>query len=211
MANLFGQYHPKTFGANAPQNIYPAPPKTGAGSTGSRFNATGAGVGGGGAPADAQPTWGTQSGPTAIEDRYNQRATGSDPGWEYATGRATDAINKQYAARGGYNSSGAMNSIGDMFANATSQREGQLDTLANEATGAHQKSLDSMFGHGLGLAGGEAGVAGAYDQSAGGAMNAGNRAKIDLMLSKAGVDQKTRQGELDAIFGAAKTVAPFLG
>lgn len=154
--------------------------------------------------APAAPTAGTQSGPGILENWFNQRANGTDPGWEYGMGRASDQINRQYAARGGYNSSAATQSLSDMYSNSVSQREGQLDQLAGGASGEHQRRLEDMFSEGLGIAGGEAGVAGAYDQSAGGAMQSGQRAKLELMLSKAGVDQKTAQAELDAIFGVAK-------
>ena len=94
-----------------------------------------------------------------------------------------------------------------MYANAVSQREGQLDNLSAAASGAHQNSLNSMFTNGLGLANGQAGVSGVYDKAAGDAQNEGLRSQIDLMLARQGVDQKTRQGQLDAIFNVGKTGA----
>lgn len=157
--------------------------------------------------AASAPAYGSQSGPTYAEDRYTSRANGTDPGWEYATGRATDQINKQYAARGGYNSSGAMNSIGDMFANATSQREGQLDQLAGAATSAHQNALNSMFTTGTNIANGVTGAGAPGTAGAGDAQTQNLRSQLDLMLAKNGVDQKTRQGQLDAIFGGTKLAA----
>lgn len=142
-------------------------------------------------------TDGTQSGPTYIEDRYLSRASGTDPGWEYATGKATDAINKQYASRGGYNSSGAMNQIGDMFANATSQREGQLDALAAGATTGHQNALNSMFSSGLGIANGvtQAGAPGA--KGIGDSMSQDARTQLELAAARAGVDAKALQSMVD--------------
>lgn len=145
-------------------------------------------------PAATPPPYGSQSGPTAIEDRYNQRANGTDPGWEYATGRATDAINNQSAQRGGYNSSSAVGAIGDMFANATSQREGQLDTLANEATGAHQNALNSMFVNGESIANGSSGAGQAYGMGGGGAIDQNTQNQINLTLAKYGVDPSSSEG-----------------
>lgn len=156
------------------------------------------------------PTPGTHSGPGILENWFNQRATGTDPAFEYGMGRATDDINREMAARGGYNSSFAGQRLSDMYANSVAQRQGQLDQLAAGASGEHQRRLESMFQQGMGIAGGQAGVAGAYDQAAGGAMAEGQRAQLDLMLAKAGVDQKTRQAQLDAIFGVAKTAAGFI-
>lgn len=162
-------------------------------------------------PPAPPPAYGSESGPTYAEDRYTSRANGTDPGWEYATGRATDQINRQYAARGGYNSSGAMNSIGDMYANATSQREGQLDTLANQATGAHQTALDRMFEHGMGLANGQSGNAAAYDSATGGAMSDGMQQQLQLALSKMGIDPAKSQGELNTLMTLFKTGASAAG
>lgn len=164
-----------------------------------------------GPPAPPIPEYGSQSGPTYVEDRYTQRASGTDPGWEYGMGRASDAINRQFAARGGYNSSGATQQLSDMYANSVAQREGQLDNLSAAASGAHQHALDSMFTQGQRIANGQAGVAGAYDQSAGGAMSDAYKAQIELMLNKAGVDQKTRQAQLGLGTDLFKTGASIAG
>lgn len=154
---------------------------------------------------------GTESGPGILGQWFNQRATGTDPGWEYATGRATDSINKQYTARGGYNSSGATGALSDMYANATSQREGQLDSLAGGASMEHQNTLNGMFTEGNALASGQAGAVGGNTALGAAGMSGASRDQIDLLLAKNGVDQKTRQGELDAIFGAGGIAASAAG
>lgn len=152
----------------------------------------------------AAPTYGSQSGPTAVEDWFNQRASGTDPGWEYATGRAQDQINNQYAARGGYNSSGATQSLSDMYANATSQREGQLDTLANSATIAHQNALNEMFNVGGGIASGQAGTAATYDTASGAAQGQGLQNTLNLGAAKNGVDAANTQSEISLATNAIK-------
>lgn len=151
-------------------------------------------------------TYGSQSGPGILDQWFNQRASGTDPGWEYATGRATDAINNQYAARGGYNSSGATQSIGDMFANATAQRESQLDSLATGASNEHQNSLNSMFTQGLGIANGVSGAGEQYGLASGTEQQQNTQNQIYLSLTKAGVDAKTAQAEAAAISGGFNTV-----
>lgn len=163
------------------------------------------------AAPEAAPQGGTQSGPGILENWFNQRANGTDPGWEYGMGRASDSINRQFAARGGYNSSGAMQSLSDMYANANSQREGQLDALAGGASGEHQRRLEDMFNQGQGLANGQANTAQGYDFAGGGAMANGMRTKMDLFLNRSGVDQKTRQGQLNAITNIGSTAASLLG
>lgn len=150
--------------------------------------------------APTGPTPGTESGPGILEQWFNQRASGTDPGYEYALGRGMSDINNQFAARGGYNSGGAIRALSDYQANMGSQREAQLDALAGGASGEHQGRLDAMFNQGMGLAGGQAGLAQGYDTSAGNAMNAGNLAAIQLALDKAGVDSKYTQSILSNLF-----------
>lgn len=158
------------------------------------------------APAAASPTYGTQSGPGILGQWFNQRANGTDPGWEYATGRAADSINNQYAARGGYNSSGATQSIGDMFANATTQREAQLDALAGGASTEHQNSLNSMFTQGTGIANGVSGAGEQYGLASGTEQQQNTANQMYLMLTKAGVDAKTAAAEASAISGGFNAV-----
>lgn len=157
------------------------------------------------APAGASTT-GANSGPTTVEDWFQKRASSTDPGWEYATGRAQDQINNQYAARGGYNSSGATQSLSDMYANATSQRESQLDSLANEATSAHQNALNEMFNVQGGLAGGQAGTAAGYDTASGSAQSQGLQNDLNLALNKSTIDQTNNQAKLDYETNIAKTL-----
>ena len=51
-----------------------------------------------------------------------------------------------------------------------------------------------MFNQGLGVAGGQAGLASAYDLGAAGNMQAANQAQQQMALNKAGVDAKANQG-----------------
>ena len=150
---------------------------------------------------------GSESGPGILEQWFNQRASGTDPAFEYMQQRGHEGINNEFAARGGYNSGAAVRRIGDFDANLISQREGQLDALAGGASGEHQGRLNSMFGTELGLANGQAGLSGMYDTAAGNAMNSGNLQAIQLAMDRAGVDSKTAQGILNALFGGAAIYA----
>jgi len=152
-----------------------------------------------GAPATPPSPYGTESGPGILEQWFNQRANGTDPGWEYGMGRATAELNRQSAARGGFNSSASMRSLSDLYSGAVSQRESQLDALAGGASGEHQGRLNSMFNEALGLANGQAGTGSGYDINTGNNMSQMDIAQIQLALDKAGVDQKTRQAILGTI------------
>lgn len=144
------------------------------------------------APA-AAPTGGYASGPGILEQWFGKRASGTDPGWEYAVGRGMNDIDSRMSAGGSYNSGARGQQLSDFAANMGTQREGQLDALAGGASGEYQNRLNSMFGTAGGMAGGQAGLAGAYDLGGANAMNIGNTAAIDYMLSKAGIDAKANQ------------------
>lgn len=159
--------------------------------------ATAGGVG----PADRPvPEYGTQSGPGILEQWFNMRASGTDPAYEYAMGRGLDAIDTRMAAGGAFNSGARGQQLSDFAANMGAQRAGQLDALAGGASGEHRDRINSMFGQGLGLAGGQAGTAGQYDVGAANAMSAANQAILMMMLNKAGVDSQANQSLMNNIF-----------
>lgn len=148
--------------------------------------------------------YGSQSGPGILESWFNQRATGTDPAFEYAMKRGTEALGSQYSAAGGFNSGAARQGESDLYANLVAQRMGQLDALAGGASGEHQGRLNAMFGQGQQLAQGQAGLASAYDLGAAGNMQAANQAQQQMFLNKAGVDQAGNQGAVNlftSIFG----------
>ena len=139
--------------------------------------------------------YGYASGPGILENWFNQRANGTDPGYEYAMKRGGDAIDNRMAAAGAFNSGARGQQLSDFAANMGAQREGQLDALAAGASGEYQGRLNSMFGQGLGLAGGESGINSAYDLAAGGAMSNALSALLGYTTNKAGVDsQSNAQG-----------------
>lgn len=143
--------------------------------------------------------YGSQSGPGILEQWFNMRANGTDPAFEYGVKRGSEALNNQFAARGAYNSGAATQGLGDMYSDLVSQRMGQLDALAGGASAEHQGRLNAMFGQGQALAGGQAGLASAYDLGAAGNMAAANQAQQQMMLNKAGVDQQAAQSHLNAL------------
>jgi hypothetical protein len=164
-----------------------------------------------GAPAMAPPPTaspsGTESGPGILEQWFNSRANGTDPGYEYATKRGLTDINNQQSAMGSFNSGATGQRQDDFLANMGAQREGQLDSLAGGASGEHQGKVNSMFSQGLGIAGGQAGLASGYDLGAGSAMSKANEAALMLALNKAGVDGKAAQSFINMIFGGAALAA----
>jgi len=149
---------------------------------------------------EAAPTYGSHSGPGILEQWFNQRASGTDPAYEYTMGRGMDAIDNRMAAAGSFNSGARGQQLSDFAANAGAQRMSALDALAGGASGEHMGRLNSMFAQGMGLAGGQAGVAGQYDTGAANAMNSANQAILMMMLNKAGVDSQATQGFLNNLF-----------
>ena len=74
-----------------------------------------------------------------VEDLYNQRKNGVDPAAAYEDSRATEQINNQLAARGGYNSGAGTRQIDDYYANVGAQRSKQLADLAATSSDAANK------------------------------------------------------------------------
>lgn len=157
------------------------------------------------------PQFGTESGPGILEDRYNKRASGTDPAFEYLSKRGMGDINTQFAAGGSFNSGARGQQISDFLANLVSQREGQLDSLAGGASGEHQGRLNSMFSQGLGLAGGQANTVAPYASGAAGAMGDAASRDLMLLLNKAGVDANTRTGMLNFLMNLGKSGASIAG
>lgn len=157
-------------------------------------------------PPPSVPSFGTESGPGILEQWFNQRATGSDPAFEYAAGRGMEDLANRYSAAGAFNSGAARRGESDFMANLVSQRMGQLDALAGGASGEHQGRLNSMFNQGMGIAGGTSGLMGAYDLNAANAMNMANQAIVQMGLNKAGVDDKSRQTGIGNLFGLGSLV-----
>lgn len=143
-------------------------------------------------PAPPSPT-GTESGPGILEDWFNQRASGTDPAYEYAMKRGGDAIDTRMAAGGSFNSGARAQQQSDFAANMGAQRLGQLDALAGGASGEHQNRVNSMFNQGLNLAGGQSGINSAYDLAAGRSMSDALSALLGYTTNKAGVDSKSNQ------------------
>lgn len=133
------------------------------------------------ATSGTAPTYGTQSGPGILQQWFNERANGTDPGYEYATGRGLTALNNQYDARGAFDSGASEQGDSDYLANMGSQREGQLDTLASGASNEYANQISQMLGAGMGLGSGEAGTAGQYDTGA--AANWANSMNTGLSLA----------------------------
>lgn len=151
-------------------------------------------------PEPKNPT-GSESGPGILESWFNQRASGIDAASQYATRRGLDALNDRYAAAGMANSGAARQGDSDLLANIEAQRAGQLDALAAGASGEHQRRLDSMFGQGLGIAGGQSQINSAYDLRAAQVQSDALSAALNYFMNKEGVDDKSRQAGLNNILG----------
>lgn len=197
---MFGDFtHPKT---PAPKNSALAPfgPKP--------PSAPAPGMGRGDAYAPKLPPppaqYGSQSGPGILESWFNQRANGTDPAYEYALKRGGDDLDSRMSAGGSFNSGARGQQLSDFYANSGAQRMGQLDSLAGGASGEHQNRVNSSMMQGLQLAGGQAGLASAYDLGAAGNMQAASNAQQQMYLNKAGVDQQANQGLINNGFSALK-------
>lgn len=156
----------------------------------------GGGIGAGGMGPPPSPT-GSESGPGYLEQRYLDRLAGKDPAFNYALNRGGDAIDSRMAAGGSFNSGARGQQLSDFAANLAAQSQGQLDALAGGASGEHTGRLNSMFNIMNQLAGGQAGLASAYDLGAAGNMDAANRAQQQMFLNKAGVDSQANQGRFN--------------
>jgi len=146
-------------------------------------------------PTDANTTPGSESGPGILEDRYNKRANGTDPAFEYASKRGMDQLFDRYSAMGLGNSGAARQGESDFMANLVAQSQAQIDALAGGASGEHQRKIDSMFDNLFKEGSGRAGTSGIYDTGASDAWGKSLEAMILMALNKAGVDsQSNREG-----------------
>lgn len=159
------------------------------------------------AMAAAPPTYGTQSGPNLMDQWFNERASGTDPGYEYATSRGLTSLDNAAAARGGFNGGASMQQDSDYLANMGSQREGQLDQLAGGAQSADQSQLNTMLGMGMGLAGGQAGLGAAYDTSGANAMSAANSTGLSLGAQGIGLQYGANQNSMNQLMGLGTLAA----
>lgn len=150
----------------------------------------------------ASNPYGSQSGPGILEQWFNERANGTDPGYQYAMNRGMNDIDSRMAAGGSYNSGARGQQLSDFAANMGAQRESQLDALAGGASGEHLGRLGMMFGEGQAIAGGQAGQASAYDLGAAGNMAAANNAQTQMNLNKAGIDSQANQAFYNNILAA---------
>lgn len=157
--------------------------------------------------AKKHPAQGTESGPGILQSWFDQRATGTDPAFEYGLKRGMTDLGNRYSAAGAFNSGAARQGESDLYANLLSQRMGQLDALAGGASGEHQGSLNSMLTYGIGLASGRAGLSSAYDFATADSQRAANEAIRQLNLNKAGVDSQGTQaafGNIGSIYGMGR-------
>lgn len=153
------------------------------------------------------PTYGTHSGPGVLEQWFDERANGTDPGYEYATKRGLTSLDNAAAARGGFNGGASMQQDSDFLANSAAQREGQLDTLASGASGERQANLNSMLGLGMGLAGGQSGLGAAYDVGGANAMSAANSTGLGLGAQGIGLTYGANQNTMNQLMGLGTIAA----
>ncbi len=145
--------------------------------------------------------YGTESGPGIMEQWFGERANGTDPGYEYTTGRGMKALDNAYAARGMYNSGAATQGQSDFLANSGAQREGQLDQLAGAADASRNTHLATMLGLGTGLAGGEAGLGAGYDITGANAMGSANNTGLGYGAQASVIPYSANQNFMNQIFG----------
>lgn len=185
----------------------PAAAASAAAASGAQARAAAAAAAGAGGGQAGDGAYGSQSGPGILESWFNMRAGGNDPAYEYAMRRGGDSIDTRMSAGGSFNSGARAQQLSDYAANMGAQRMGQLDALAGGASGEHTGRLNSMFNIMNMLAGGQSGLAGAYDTAAAGNMSAANEVMRQLAMNRAGVDTKGNQGAINLgmdIWGLSK-------
>jgi hypothetical protein len=155
------------------------------------------------AAAAATPTSGTQSGPGVLDQWFNERASGTDPGYDYASQRGLTALGNQQAARGGYDSGAGLQQDSDFMANMGAQRESQLDSLATGASNENQNSLNSMFNQGDTLAAQQAGLGATYDTTGANAMSSANNTGLQYGAQAAMLPYLANQNLTNQVVGAA--------
>ncbi len=202
----WANYHPAVNPANGPQK----PPAAAPGS-GSPWGISGAfkgpsSLGSSTTSAPFSAAYGSESGPGILEQRFNNRLNGTDPAYNYAVKRGMTDLDNRYSAAGSFNSGAARQGESDLVANLTAKSQSELDALAGGASGEHQGKVNSMFSQGLGIAGGQAGLAGSYDLGAGNALSSANMGALMMALQKAGVDSQAAQGFINNLLAGVSAL-----
>lgn len=98
-------------------------------------------------------------GPGQLEQFYQQQLQGqANPYWDRRQQQADAGLNAQMAARGGYNSGGALAALGNQRGALEGERFAQMGQLAAGAQAAQQGRLGQTFQAGMGLGGAQAGL-----------------------------------------------------
>lgn len=157
------------------------------------------------------PTYGSESGPGILESRYNQRANGTDPAYEYAMKRGMQSLGDRFGAAGLANSGAARQQESDYAANMAAQSMGQLDALAGGASGEHMGRVGMSFQQAMALAQGQAGAGTAYDLGAAGNMSAAADAQRNMALNSAIGQQGANQGFAKNLMSLAGAYGAYSG
>lgn len=157
--------------------------------------------------AGSAPTYGTQSGPGTLNQWFGERATGTDPAYEYLSKRGLTSLDNAASARGGYNGGASMQQDSDYLSNLGAQDLGNLDKLAAGASGENATSLNTMLGLGMGLAGGQAGLGGAYDLGGANAMSGANNAGLGYGAQGTALGYGANQNLMNQLFGLGSLAA----
>lgn len=145
-----------------------------------------------------------------LEQLYKQRQDGNDPFYNTLRERGTTAINNQAAARGGYNSSGAMNAIGDYQTGIDARQFHDQADLAAAASGERRGRFSDMWDRGMGLSSAHTNAMKPLG-AAGDALGNADMQAIQLQLDKSGIDPKVKQQILQNMFGMVGAGATIYG
>lgn len=138
--------------------------------------------------------------PTNLESLYSERKAGGNQYEDYEDKRATDAINRAMAARGGFNSGNARRGITDYYANVGAQRDRDLASLAGAAD-ASRLGLSNAYG---GSASGASGEQRGYFSDVGDAARGASGEQSDYYksLTSGAFDLSKAKADLYADFAA---------
>jgi hypothetical protein len=142
---------------------------------------------------------GSQKGPGAYEQLYTQRQAGTDPYYNRIAEQGLGRLGQAAAARGNFNSGGAMAGEGAFLADLGAKQAHEMADFAKGAQDFQMKREGGAFDAAMGLGGAQAGITERGTAQQWGALSQGEMTKIQQDLAAAGVDISKFQNDQQAM------------
>jgi hypothetical protein len=167
--------------------------------------------------------------PSASEDLYSRGVAGSNPFYDYAQEQTIKAINDAAAARGNFNSSYTMKTIGNAVADLRGQQAHELGILAgqsdqgrfgrydrgNDYSGDAQRAMENRanmsVSQALDVASKRAGLVGGFYGEAGRESTMATMAAIEAELKRMGLDAQYVQQAMNVFMQSLGSGAQIFG